>query len=63
MRDIKINSGSTFIVFGNTAADYFNTYFKSHYKNPVIYHYHYSHYGVSDRQWVEMLWKKLNINV
>lgn len=62
MRDIKMSSDTIFIVFGNTAAFYFNNYFRRDYKNSAIYHYHYSHYGVSDKTWVESLWKKLNIN-
>lgn len=61
MKDIKIGPDSVFIVFGYPAEYYFNKYFRSEYKNPVIPHYHYSYYGISDLDWVTRLWKKLNI--
>lgn len=62
MRAIKISENSTFIIFGNAASYYFNKYFRKGLKNSVIYHYHYSHYGVSDRGWVSSLWNKLKIH-
>lgn len=62
MNDIKINGISQFIIFGKLTAQCFNRYFKQKYKNKIIYHHHYSHYGITDKEWVESLWEKLNIN-
>lgn len=62
MRDIKINDDTQFIVLGNLTARYFDKYFKQGYKNNVIYYNHYSWYGIKDGEWVNGLWKKLNIN-
>lgn len=65
MGDIKINEDTKFIILGtpnSLLAQCFNHYFKQEYKNHVIYHYHYSYYGLTDRAWVGGLWDKLNIN-
>jgi hypothetical protein len=65
MQDIKIDNDSTFVVWGVPSSElalYFNKYFKQDYKNPIIYHTHYSYYGISDREWVTSLWGKLNIH-
>ena len=51
MKDVKINSNSCFIVFGkqdSQIAQIFDKYFNQEHKNPVIYHYHYSYYGITD---------------
>ncbi len=64
MRDIKLASDSKFIVFGTPdsfIANCFNQYFRQDFKNEVVYHYHYSYYKLTDKQWVEGLWKKLGI--
>lgn len=64
MKNIKINKNSKFIIWGvpsSNIASYFNKYFRQNYSNPIIYHTHYSYYGISDREWVTSLWKKLNI--
>ncbi len=65
MKDIKLTSNSTFVIFGtpnSLIARCFNEYFKQDYRNPIVFHYHYSYYSLTDRQWVEGLWDKLNIN-
>lgn len=65
MNDVRINESSQFIVLGtqdSQIAQIFNRYFKQEYKNPVIYHYHYSYYGITDEVWVQGLWKKLGID-
>lgn len=65
MKDLKVDNNSTFIVWGvpsSQLAWYFNTYFKQEYKNPVIYHNHYSYYGISDKEWVTSFWEKLKIS-
>ncbi|MFC1625185.1 hypothetical protein ACFL15_02330 [Patescibacteria group bacterium] len=65
MMDIKINKESKFIVFGTPTsylAKCFNEYFKQGYTNNVIYHYHYSYYGITDEEWVKSLWEKLYIS-
>lgn len=65
MKDIKISEKSHFVILGTSKsllAQYFNKYFKKHFKNSIIYHYHHSYYGLTDKEWVYRLWKKLNIN-
>jgi len=65
MEDIKINKDTQFVVFGTPTsllAQYFETYFRKKYKNRVIYHYHYSYYKLTDREWVNGLWKELGID-
>jgi hypothetical protein len=64
MKDIKLASDSKFIIFGTPdsfIAKCFNQYFRQDFKNEVFYHYHYSYYKLTDKQWVEGLWKKLGI--
>lgn len=64
MSDVKVNSNSQFVVFGkqdSRIAQIFNKYFNQEYKNPIIYHYHYSYYGITDEVWVQGLWDKLDI--
>lgn len=63
--DIEFNENSQFIVFGapkSFLAQCFDNYFKQKYNNRVIFHHHYSYYGVTDKEWVTGLWQKLNIN-
>ena len=65
MQDIRINDESQFIVFGaqnSLLARYFNKYFRHDRRNRIIYHYHYSYYGLSDEVWVESLWAKLGMD-
>jgi len=65
MNDLKINNNTQFIIFGTPTsllAQCFNDYFKQEYKNRIIYYYHYSYYKLTDKEWVNGLWKKLNIN-
>jgi len=62
MKDIKINNKTQFIILGSLTSKYFNKYFKQGYKNNIVYHSHYSYYGIKDREWVKGLWKKLKIN-
>jgi hypothetical protein len=61
MGDIKISPDSTFIIFG-TPTSYlsrcFNKYFRQRFNHRIIYHYHYSYWGLSDKKWVENLWTK-----
>lgn len=64
MKDIKLSVNSKFIIFGTPdsfIAKCFNQYFRQDFQNEVIYHYHYSYYSLTDKQWVEGLWKKLGI--
>lgn len=65
MRDIGINSDTKFVVFGTQTsfiAQCFNKYFKLNYSNDVIFYYHYAYYVLTDKDWVEGFWKKLDIN-
>ena len=65
MGDIKITDDTKFIISvtqNSFIAKCFNDYFKQKYKNHIIYHYHYSYYGLTDKAWVGGLWDKLNIN-
>jgi len=65
MSDIKINENTVFVILGtknSLTAKYFNDYFKKDLKNKVIYHYHHSYYGMSDKRWVEILWDRVDIN-
>lgn len=64
MIDVRANNNTQFIIFGmpnSFLARCFNTYFKQH-KNRIIYYYHYSYYGITDKKWVQGIWKKLGIN-
>jgi hypothetical protein len=64
MQDVRIDHETQFVVFGakhSEIARYFIEHFKRNYTNRVIYHYHYSYYGMSDRDWVKSLWDKLDI--
>jgi hypothetical protein len=64
MKDVKLSGNSKFIIFGTPdsfIAKCFNQYFRQDFQNEVIYHYHYSYYKLTDKQWVERLWKKLGI--
>jgi len=64
MKDVRINDDSRFIVFGPPTSDlarYFNRYFTQKYRNEIIYHYHYAYYSITDKEWVETIWKKLGI--
>jgi len=65
MSDIKISENTVFVVLGTKSsltAKYFNNYFKKNLKNKVIFHYHHSYYGISDKQWVETFWDRLDIS-
>jgi len=65
MRDIKINKNTAFIVLGSDSSfllKCFNDYLKNEYKNNKVFnYYHYSYYKLTDKKWVEGLWKKLGI--
>ena len=66
LEDVRVSNKSKFIVLGaqnSQIAKIFNLYFNHKYRNPVIYHYHYSFYGITDEVWVQGLWKKLGIDV
>ncbi len=66
MQDVKVNEKSQFIVFGkenSLIAQCFDKYFKTNFKNNVIYYYHYSYYTLTDKDWVRGLWQKLNIEL
>lgn len=65
INDLKLNEKSLFIILGTPSsqlAKIFNQYFRQGYNNQVIYHFHYSFYGISDKMWVSGLWEKLNIH-
>ena len=65
MKDIGVDDNTVFIVCGvkgSILANNFDRYFKLNFNNTVIYHYHYSYYGISDKKWVTSLWDKLDIN-
>jgi len=62
MEDIKINDKSTFIIFGNSVAKYFDKYFKKKYNNKAIFCQHYSYRMLKDKEWVMRFWEKININ-
>lgn len=65
MQDIKVGATTKFIILGaksSVTAKLFNVYFRRYYQsNQVIHHYHHSYYGVTDKVWVNGLWKKVNI--
>lgn len=65
MKDIKMNDKSQFIIFGTPTsliAQCFNNYFKHKYNNRIVYYYHYSYFTLTDKEWVNGLWKKLDIS-
>ena len=62
MRDIKIDSDTTFIILGTESSlvsKYFNKYFQQGYDNKVINYYHYSYYTLTDIEWVEGLLREV----
>lgn len=62
MNDIELTKDSQFIILGtpkSILAQYFNNHFRQIYKNKVVFHYHYSYYGITDQKWVNGLWEKL----
>jgi hypothetical protein len=61
MVDIKLSDDSTLIILGGMARRYFDIHFRRGYRNKIIFHAHYSDYKLSDKQWTEDLWSKLNI--
>jgi len=61
MMDIKLNHESTFVVLGGLTAYYFDTFFKKHFNNKVIYFDHYSAYAkYTDVCWAEEFLKKIS---
>jgi hypothetical protein len=65
MSDIGLTENSKFIVFGKSGskiANYFDKFFKPYFNNEVFYSYHYSYYGISDKEWVEAFWNTLDYN-
>jgi len=64
MKDIKLKPDSILILLGaksSLLSKMYEKYFKLHYSNPVINYYHYSYYRLTDQQWVEDLWEKLEL--
>jgi hypothetical protein len=62
MSDINITDETIFIVLGvegSIISNYFEKYFRIKYKNRFINYYHYSYYGISDKEWVDGLINKL----
>ena len=60
MMDIKLHKESTFVILGGLTAYYFDTYFKKHFNNKVIYFDHYSAYAkYTDISWAEEFLKKI----
>ena len=66
MSDLKISSGTTFILMGteqSTLATLYKKYFQIHFPDArTIYHRHYSSRG-SDQEWVESMWRTLGIEL
>jgi len=62
MELIKLKPESQFIILGSLSAEYYHRYFRQERRNTVICHHHHSWYGISDREWVNLLWNKLGIN-
>ncbi|MEX0931586.1 MAG: hypothetical protein WDZ88_02435 [Candidatus Paceibacterota bacterium] len=61
MNDIGLTKESILVLLGDLATQYFDEYFQKLFDNPIISYRHYSSYG-TDRDWVEGLWKELDIN-
>lgn len=60
---LNITQKSKFIIFGNAARQLYDEYFEKHFpENKVYYFKHYSR-GSNDKEWVEKVWKRLNINI
>jgi hypothetical protein len=62
MKNVKLSEDSAFVILGDMAHRYFDQYFQQTYKNKIIYYCHYSHYGVTDKEWTVGLWRTLNID-
>lgn len=61
MNDIKINKETVFLALGDSTKYYYEKNFQKYFKNKVINYYHYSNYSFTDKEWVDGLWKKINI--
>ncbi len=59
---LKISSKSKFIIFGNITQELYERYFEKYFpENKAFYLKHYSGRG-TDKEWVENVWNKFNIN-
>jgi hypothetical protein len=60
LEDIKLHSDSTLIVLGDAARRYFEEHFNKKNRR-AEYYCHYSYTGLTDKQWIEGLWRQLGI--
>ena len=59
---VGVNEKTKFIVFGDTARNLYDEYYERHFpENKVYYIKHYSSRG-TDKDWVEKVWDRLNID-
>jgi hypothetical protein len=56
----KHSSSSTLIVLGDAARRYFEEHFNKKNRR-AEYYCHYSYTGLTDKQWIEGLWRQLGI--
>lgn len=62
LKFVGINNNTKFIIFGNTARFIYDEFYEKYFpENKVYYLKHYSSRG-TDKDWVEYIWKRLNIN-
>ncbi len=66
MMDIGVNDKTIFLIFGvekSYLGQIISNLIKSKFQNnQFVYHYHYSYYKLTDKDWVEGLWKKIGIS-
>lgn len=63
LRELEISSKTKFIIFGDSAREIYNRYYEKHFsENKVYFFKHYSARG-TDKEWVEEIWKRLNIKL
>lgn len=63
VRFVGVNDKTKFIIFGDTARNLYDEYYERHFpENKVYYLKHYSSRG-TDKDWVEKVWDRLNIDL
>lgn len=63
LKFVGINEKTKFIIFGGKTRELYDKYYEIKFPNNKVYYVkHYSGRG-TDKEWVEYIWKRLNINL